>query len=90
LVGEVVVTATNEGGYTPIACSLHDQYEAAAVRRTMVEVSWRTGDGAEMSTESRIVDVRVRDGAEFLVLESGEVIRLDHIVSTSLHGRDAL
>jgi len=64
--------------YKPIDCTIHDQYEAAAVRRTIVTLTWSERDTPYVG---RILDVRVRDGAEFLVLEGGLTVRLDHIDS---------
>lgn len=63
--------------YVPIACSLHDRMEAAAVRRTTVEVEWTSERGATVSRGS-IDDIRVRDGAEYLII-GDESIRLDRI-----------
>ena len=65
--------------YRPIDCSLHDQYEAWAVRRTPVTVEWTSEEGDPMRAEARITDIRVRDGAEYLVLSSGDVVRLDRL-----------
>ena len=62
--------------YTPIACSLHDRFEAAAVTRTTVTLRW---PGQESPYVGLILDVRVRDGAEYLVLEGEQSIRLDRI-----------
>lgn len=64
--------------YQPIACSLHDRMEAAAVRRTTVRLRWRSETGPEVS-EGLIQDIVVRDGAEYLLLGEGLEIRLDHI-----------
>ena len=70
--------------YRPIECSLHDRYEAAAVRRQRLHVSWAEADGTRRRTEGRISDIRVRDGAEYLVMSGGEEIRLDRIEETRL------
>jgi Rho-binding antiterminator len=65
--------------YRPVDCSLHDHYEAWAVRRTLLTVEWISEDGSPRHTDARISDIRVRDGAEYLVLSSGDVIRLDRL-----------
>ena len=62
--------------YKPIACSLHDRFEVASVTRSTVELSW---PGQDSPYVGRILDIRVRDGAEYAVLEGGETIRLDRI-----------
>ena len=62
--------------YKPIACSLHDRYEAAAVRASTVTLRWADRPDAYVG---RILDIRVQDGAEYLVLEGDVEVRLDHI-----------
>jgi Rho-binding antiterminator len=67
--------------YAPIACALHDRLEAAATRgRDSALIVQGPGDRTR-TVHTRIVDLRVRGGAEFLVLGSGEEIRLDRIVA---------
>lgn len=68
--------------YRPIACSLHDRFEAAVVRRTRVTLTW---PGRATPYHGPILDVLVRDGAEFLVLEQDETVRLDRIESFEEH-----
>lgn len=66
--------------YAPIACGFYDRLEAWAVRGRPVEVVWQD-DGAERRAEARIADVAARDGADWVVLETGETIRADRLVS---------
>lgn len=65
--------------YRPIDCSLHDRFEAAAVRRDPVRIEWCDTDSATHTTEGLIRDVVVRDGAEFLKMSDGSQIRLDRV-----------
>ncbi|MBE0559182.1 MAG: hypothetical protein IH628_18285 [Proteobacteria bacterium] len=65
--------------YTPIACSLYDALESAAVRKTLVEIRFN-------NTHKRLFirDLRTRHQIEYLIgcdALSGEefVIRLDQI-----------
>lgn len=69
--------------YKPVDCSLHDHYEAAAVRRQQVSLDVRGPEGIEERT-GVITDILVSDGAEYLVLDGGPRIRLDHIESFSV------
>lgn len=62
--------------YEPIACALHDQFEAAAVTGATVTLRW---PGQDAPYVGRVLDIRVRDGAEYLVLEGDRTIRLDRI-----------
>lgn len=74
--------------YRPIACALHDELQLRALRRARVTVRYRStpGPGHAASApdvrelEGRVVDVRTRDGAEYLVLAQGDEIRLDRLV----------
>ena len=66
--------------YAPIACGVHDRLEHWAVRGEPVAVVWREGD-AERVVEARIVDVVARDGADWVVLGTGETVRADRLVS---------
>ena len=65
--------------YVPVACGFHDRLEDWAVRGRSVEVVWRDG-GEERRTEARIADVTARDGADWVVLSTGETIRADRLV----------
>ncbi len=66
--------------YIPIACGFHDRLEHWAVRSETVEIVWLEG-AAERTTLASIADVFAKDGADWLKLGSGEVIRADHLVS---------
>lgn len=68
--------------YTPIDCNLYDRYEAWATRRTPLRIVHRTAEGDEQVAQGIIVDLRNEEGAEWLVLDGGARIRLDHIVRT--------
>jgi Rho-binding antiterminator len=67
--------------YEPIACSLHDRIEDAAVRSRVVDIVYRNADGTRHGVSDRIVDWFSREGAEFLTTASGLVLRLDQILS---------
>lgn len=68
---------TPAGDYVPIACSLHDELEAAAVRRQVVRVAW-SDEGEAREAVGPIRDIAVEDGAEYLVIGEAR-IRLDRI-----------
>ena len=72
-------TAGDEG-YVPVACSVHDRFESWAVRRTPVEVVWRSEDG-ERRAQTRITDVYARDGADWVALGTGDTVRADRLAS---------
>lgn len=76
--------------YQPIACALHSEYESLAMARTTVQARWRDNNGHTRETIGRVVDVRTRNGEEFMVLarEHGQAmeIRLDRIETVAPQG----
>ena len=67
--------------YRPIACDLYDRLEEAATLRRIVRIGYRDGKGEMAVTQGRIVDLRVSEGAEWMVLEDGFTLRLDRILA---------
>lgn len=67
----------SDDAYQPISCELHDVLEAAATLRKRVPVVVLDADGASTSREARITDIFGKDGIEYVVLDSGETVRLD-------------
>ena len=68
--------------YEPISCDVHDQLEAASVRKQEIELVF-DDQGARQRERGQIEDVFVREGAEFARLRNGDgerEIRLDMIV----------
>lgn len=77
--------------YRPIDCGVHDRLEALAVLRRTVTVEWVGEDGTAASgTVGRILDIQVAEGAEWLILEGGERIRLDRLVRVAEDSVEAL
>jgi transcriptional antiterminator Rof (Rho-off) len=62
--------------YEPIDCNLYDHFEIHAMRRDLVVIEL-----AEKTIELVIKTLEVKEGAEYLIPESGEPIRLDQIKS---------
>ncbi|MES9876949.1 MAG: Rho-binding antiterminator [Candidatus Sedimenticola sp. PURPLELP] len=65
--------------YQPISCQLHSEYELLAMNRTPVRVSLAGRDTPLLGT---IIDIKARNGAEFLLLKSDNKeteLRLDSI-----------
>lgn len=66
--------------YIPIACGFHDRLEHWAVVRDDVEIVWL--DGANQRTvRTSVVDVFAKEGADWVQLDTGDVIRADYLVS---------
>lgn len=66
--------------YRPISCDFHDVLEATATRRNRVRIAFRA-DGAVEQRQARIVDLGHGDDGEYMTLDTGEMVRLDRIVS---------
>lgn len=68
--------------YQSIGCSYYDQLEAFAVKRTRCTIKYNK-DAGEKTIDGIITDVYSKDGAEYLSLDNGTVIRLDHLISVN-------
>jgi Rho-binding antiterminator len=66
--------------YENISCSYYDQLESYATKRTECAIIYRTED-EEKNICGVIIDVFAKDGAEYLKLNNGIVIRLDQLIS---------
>ena len=66
--------------YQNISCSYYDQLEAYATKKTHCSVIYNADD-LEKTSNGIIVDLFTKDGAEYLKLNNGIVIRLDQLIS---------
>ncbi|HYQ73339.1 MAG TPA: Rho-binding antiterminator [Gammaproteobacteria bacterium] len=70
--------------YTPIDCGLYSEYEVVIMHHERLRLSWRDARGDVHIGIVTPIDLRTRNGAEFLVVreQDGETrsIRLDRIV----------
>ena len=69
----------------PIACGVHDRLESWAVRRTRSPARRRRDAPPprrdDASQRAVIADVFAQDGADGVVLEAGETVRADRLVT---------
>lgn len=72
-----------EKKYHPISCDFHDELQLIALRKMVVPIVCQKPDGGETTIESKIADLYTREKEEFLLLPSGEEIRLDRLVSVN-------
>lgn len=66
--------------YQPVDCSAHDALLEVATFRRVVEIIFRDESGQIQTFHDRVRDVFTRAGEEFLLLERGQLIRLDHLI----------
>ena len=72
-----------ETDYRPISCDFHDELQLISLRKMIVPIVYRKQDDMEITIESKIADLYTREKEEFLLLPSGEEIRLDRLVSVN-------
>ena len=70
--------------YTPIDCSFYDRLEEAATLRRVIQIEYMQ-DGQRRTISARINDLRLMDGAEWMILETGVSIRLDDLLRVDGH-----
>jgi len=71
----------NNKDYQPISCDYYDLLESAATRRAVVELCYFSKGSEKTTTKETIVDFVIREKQEFMVLASGQEIRLDKLYS---------
>ena len=71
-----------DGPYVAVDCGLLDRLEHWAVRGTAVDVVWDDA-GETRRQRARVADVVARDGADWVVLSTGETVRADRLVSAA-------
>jgi len=69
--------------YHPISCDFHDLLEALATSRQLAQIRFLDGGGTLQLRDAAITDVFSRDGAEYLVISTGETLRLDQLVTVN-------
>lgn len=66
--------------YQPISCDFYDHIEIFAMRKTTVAIEYRDNTGAVQRLSSRILDTKVANKEEFILLENGREIRMDRLL----------
>ncbi len=64
----------------PISCEFHDLLESHATLRRPTRVRFRATAGEVKELTATIDDVFAREGAEYVVLGTGETLRLDQLL----------
>lgn len=69
-----------EKTYKPIDCGFYDHLEAAATIKKYVKLQYFTEIREFITVMAVVKNLYTKDGEEFLVLSTGDEIRLDRIV----------
>lgn len=76
--------------YTPVSCELYDKLEAIATLHRTSQITYQSETGKNMDTETKIVDVYAKDGADYCKFEDGTVVRLDKLQTIEAGGEKVL
>ena len=66
--------------YQPIACNFYDYLEADAALGNVSKIKYVDHNGVVETISGVIKDLHARHGEEFLLLDDGQVLRLDAIL----------
>jgi len=66
--------------YVPISCSFYDFLEKAATLGRLSTIEYLNEDRV-VQVESKIQTLVIKDKVEYMVLENGQSIRLDYLIS---------
>ncbi|GLC90805.1 hypothetical protein Tamer19_02130 [Cupriavidus sp. TA19] len=72
--------SSQHNDYSPISCEFHDRLEDLATLRKRTSVSYLDDNGVLQHRNATVKDVFNRGGAEYVLLSSGETVRLDRLV----------
>lgn len=67
--------------YQPISCDFYDILEESATLKKRSIIHFYNTDWQEEQIVSRITNLFTKEKEEFVELENGEIIRLDHLIS---------
>ena len=70
-----------EQPYQPISCSYHDILLEKATFRKRCTIVYHDAAQQPLQVEAIIKDVYTQAGAEYMLLDNQQIIRLDYIVS---------
>lgn len=65
----------------PVSCALYDQLELYAIRKVQLQFLFNAKDGKTFKVIGKIKNLYVREGKEFLLLDSDQEYPLDNLVA---------
>lgn len=69
--------------YRPIDCNFYDELEAIATLGREAHLLYKKADGTSGEAVGKIVNLFAKNKEEFLVLDTGFELRLDHLISVN-------
>lgn len=70
---------TNSPAYSPVDCDFTDELEHLSVKKFEIVLFYFDAAGSKQESAGRIIDIHIKDKAEYVVLSSGLEVRLDRI-----------
>lgn len=67
--------------YKPVSCDFHDELTELATLKIPVDIVYKDQKHQEQEAHDVIADIFTQGKEEFLKLQHGEQIRLDHVIS---------
>ena len=65
--------------YKRVSCHFYDELESAAVRKIICTIIYDNGN-EDVEIRQKIVDLKIINKAEYMILDNDQKIRLDKIV----------
>ena len=65
--------------YQSISCHFYDELEAAAVKKVLCTIVYEDGQ-EQKEIQQKIIDLKIIDKAEYMILDNEQKIRLDKIL----------
>ena len=66
--------------YKRIACNFYDELEAASVKKVLSTIVFHNEKDEKETIVDFVIDFKIFDKAEYMVLKDGKKIRLDKII----------
>ena len=82
---EMQNTPQSSNSYRPVSCDFIDELEVYSLKKEIVNLKVQGPEGQVAWIHGRVKDIFTRDHAEFVQLEDGSEIRLDHILEHHLY-----
>jgi len=65
--------------YKRVSCHFYDELESASVKKVLCTILYKDEEG-EREIQQKIVDLKIINKAEYMILDNDQKIRLDKIV----------
>ena len=67
--------------YQPINCHFYDELELLAIRQKNCAIVYFDESGNQLEKSAVIIDFKIMEAAEYMLLKDGDKIRLDRLIA---------